>query len=99
MHTHEGFLYLASVIDVFSRRVIGWAIASHMRAELVCDALRMALANRRGRVRGVIFHSDRGASTAPRASESWLSRPEYVSPWAVWLTASTMLSRNRSSLR
>ena len=61
IHTGEGFLYLASVIDVFSRRVIGWAIATHMRAELVCDALRMAMANRRGQVSGVVFHSDRGA--------------------------------------
>jgi len=61
VHTGEGFLYLASVIDVYSRRVIGWAIAPHMRAELVCDALRMAVGNRGGQVRGVIFHSDRGA--------------------------------------
>ena len=61
VHTGEGFLYLASVIDVFSRRVIGWAIATHMRAELVCDALRMAVANRRRQVSGVVFHSDRGA--------------------------------------
>lgn len=59
--THEGFLYLASVIDVYSRRVIGWAVATHMRADMVCDALRMAIANRRGQVRGVVFHSDRGA--------------------------------------
>ena len=61
VHTGEGFLYLATVIDVFSRRVIGWAIAAHMRAELVSDALRMALANRRGQASGVVFHSDRGA--------------------------------------
>ena len=61
VHTGEGFLYLASVIDVFSRRVIGWAIAAHMRAELVTDALRMAIANRGAQVHGVVFHSDRGA--------------------------------------
>jgi len=61
VHTGEGFLYAATVIDVFSRRVIGWAIATHMRAELVSDALRMAVANRCGQVRGVVFHSDRGA--------------------------------------
>lgn len=60
VHTHEGFLYLASVIDVYSRRVIGWAIAPHMRADLVKDALRMAITNRGGQVGGVIFHSDRG---------------------------------------
>jgi len=52
IHTAEGFLYCASVIDVFSRRVIGWAIDTHMRAELVCEALRMAVANRRGQVAG-----------------------------------------------
>jgi transposase InsO family protein len=61
VHTGEGFLYLASVIDVFSRRVIGWAIAAHMQAELVMDALRMAVANRGGQIQGVVFHSDRGA--------------------------------------
>jgi transposase InsO family protein len=61
VHTGEGFLYLATVIDVFSRRVIGWAIATHMRAELVSGALRMAVANRRGLISGVVFHSDRGA--------------------------------------
>jgi putative transposase len=61
VHTTQGFLYAATVIDVFSRRVIGWAMAAHMRATLVSDALRMALANRRGQVSGVIFHSDRGA--------------------------------------
>ncbi len=61
VHTGEGFLYLASVIDVYSRRMIGWAIAPHMRAELVSDALRMAICNRQAQVAGVVFHSDRGA--------------------------------------
>jgi transposase InsO family protein len=57
--TWEGWLYLATVIDLASRRVVGWAMADHMRAELVCDALRMALAARRPGP-GLIFHSDRG---------------------------------------
>jgi transposase InsO family protein len=48
------------VLDVFSRRVIGWAIADHLRASLVCAALRMAVATRGGSVGGVVFHSDRG---------------------------------------
>lgn len=52
---------MATVIDVFSRRVIGLALAGHMRASLVCDALTMALATRGGHVEGVIFHSDRGS--------------------------------------
>jgi hypothetical protein len=55
-----GWLYLATVLDVFSRRVIGWAIAEHLRASLVCAALRMAIATRGGAVAGVVFHSDRG---------------------------------------
>jgi transposase InsO family protein len=57
--TWEGWLYLATVIDLASRRVVGWAMADHMRAELVCDALTMALENRRPKP-GLIFHSDRG---------------------------------------
>src|SRR5262245_16087152 len=60
VRTWEGWLYLAVVLDVFSRRVIGWAVTTHLRASLVCDALRMAGATRGGRVAGVIFHSDRG---------------------------------------
>jgi len=60
VRTWEGWLYLASVIDLASRRVVGWAMADHMRAELVCDALAMAIANRRPRP-GLIFHSDRGS--------------------------------------
>jgi len=57
--TFEGWLYLATVIDLASRRVVGWAMAEHMRAELVCDALRMAIEARRP-APGLIFHSDRG---------------------------------------
>ena len=57
--TWEGWLYLATVIDLASRRVVGWAMADHMRTELVSDALRMAVARRRP-APGLIFHSDRG---------------------------------------
>ncbi len=57
--TWEGWLYLATVIDLASRRVVGWAMADHMRAELVCDALRMAIDDRRPEP-GAMFHSDRG---------------------------------------
>ncbi len=59
--TWEGWLYLATVIDLSSRRVVGWAMAEHMRAELVCDAMAMAIDVRRP-APGLIFHSDRGAS-------------------------------------
>jgi transposase InsO family protein len=60
VRTWEGWMYLATVIDVASRRVVGWAMADHMRAALVCDALQMALERRRPRP-GLIFHSDRGS--------------------------------------
>ena len=58
--TGEGWLYLATVVDLFSRRVIGWSMAEHLRTELVSDALKMAVATRGGHVSGVVFHSDRG---------------------------------------
>jgi putative transposase len=58
VRTWEGWLYVATVLDVFSRRVIGWAIADHLRASLVCAALRMAVGTRGGQIAGVIFHSD-----------------------------------------
>ena len=47
--TWAGFLYLAVVLDVFTRRVVGWAMATHLRKELVLDALNMALYQRRPR--------------------------------------------------
>ncbi len=56
--TWEGWSYLATVIDLASRWVVGWALADHMRTELVEDALKMAFAQRAPE-EGVIFHSDR----------------------------------------
>ena len=83
IRTWEGWLYLATVIDLASRRVVGWAMADHMRAELVCDALRMAI-DARQPTPGAIFHSDRGTQytsteftdllTANKMTQS-LSRP------------------------
>jgi putative transposase len=58
--TEEGWLYLAVVLELYSRRVIGWAIAERMTATLVCDALMMALWRHR-MPKGVIVHSDRGS--------------------------------------
>ena len=57
--TQEGFLYLAFILDVYSRRVVGWSMAIHLRAELVVDALEMALWRRNPDV-GLIHHTDRG---------------------------------------
>jgi len=61
LRTGQGWLFLATVIDLYSRRVIGWAVAEHVRAELVVNALKMAVATRGCHVNGVIFHSDRGS--------------------------------------
>jgi len=55
----EGFLYLAVILDVFSRRVVGWSMAEHLRADLVVGALEMAVWTRRPQD-GVIHHSDHG---------------------------------------
>ena len=57
--TKEGFLYLAVVVDAWSRRVVGWAMAAHLRTSLVLDAFDMALTQRRPE--GVIHHSDQGS--------------------------------------
>lgn len=57
--TWASFLFLAIVLDVFSRRIVGWAMATHLKTDLVLDALNMALSQRRPH--GVIHHSDRGS--------------------------------------
>lgn len=57
--TAAGFIYLAVVLDAFSRRVVGWAMANHLRTELVLDALEMAVGQRQSR--DVIHHSDQGS--------------------------------------
>ncbi|WP_392673655.1 IS3 family transposase [Streptomyces sp. LN785] len=63
--TNGEFLYLATVLDCFSRKVVGWSIANHMRTSLVADALQMAAATR-GRLDGAVFHSDHGAQDGSR---------------------------------
>ena len=61
--TQEGWLYLAAIIDLFSRRVVGWSMADHMRDELVMRALNMAVKVRRPN-KGLLHHSDRGVQYA-----------------------------------
>jgi transposase InsO family protein len=64
--TLEGWMYLAVIIDLFSRKVVGWTIADRMTAALVCDALDAAARLRRPKA-GLIFHSDRGSQYASKA--------------------------------
>jgi transposase InsO family protein len=63
----SSWLFLATVIDICSRRVVGWSIADHMRTELVTDAIEMAVRTRGGDVHGVVFHSDRGSQYTAKA--------------------------------
>lgn len=63
--TQEGWLYLAVVIDLYSRKVVGWSMGSRMKAQLVCDALKMAIWQRQPGA-GVIHHSDRGSQYASK---------------------------------
>lgn len=60
LRTWEGWIYLAAVQDLFSRKIVGWAMADHMRTELVTDAVRMAV-HRRNPDKGLIHHSDQGS--------------------------------------
>ncbi len=71
--TNEGWLYLAIVIDLFSRKVVGWAIDKHMRQSLVQKALTMAYFRRRPG-RGLIHHSDRGSQYAAFAYQGLLKQ-------------------------
>src|ERR687885_1206269 len=68
-------LYLATVIDCFFRRVVGWSLADHMRTELVADAL-LAAAATRGSLAGAIFHGDHGAQYTSRAYAALCGRLE-----------------------
>jgi transposase InsO family protein len=64
IHLQEEFAFVAVLLDAFSRRVIGWAVADHLRASLAIEALQMALAERRPPPHSLIHHSDRGIQYA-----------------------------------
>jgi putative transposase len=70
--TQEGWLYLATVIDLFSRKVVGWSMGSRMKAQLVCDALTMAIWQRNPG-RGLIVHTDQGSQYASKSYRRLLS--------------------------
>jgi transposase InsO family protein len=69
----EGWCYLAVVIDLFSRRVVGWAVAEHMHTELVLEALQRAIIQRRPAA-GLVHHSDRGSQYASAAYRAALAK-------------------------
>ncbi|HEX2988036.1 MAG TPA: IS3 family transposase [Chloroflexota bacterium] len=69
--TDEGWLYLAGVMDLFSRKIVGWSMAEHLRTDLVSEALRMAIARRQPGA-GLLHHSDRGIQYASDAYQQLL---------------------------
>ncbi|MER5490626.1 DDE-type integrase/transposase/recombinase [Streptomyces sp. NPDC002490] len=97
--TEEGRLYLATVIDLFSRRLLGYPMGARHDADLVVAALNMAAATRGGDVRGGIFHSDRlnSPSTRPGSSPGPAAGWASPSPWAGSARASTTPSARRST--
>ena len=77
IRTQEGWLYLATVLDLFSRKVVGWAMAPAMPADLVCNALQMAISHRRPAA-GLIVHSDRGSQYASAQYQTLLAKHGFV---------------------
>jgi putative transposase len=77
VRTGAGWLYLAVVIDLFSRKVVGWAMAPNMPAKLVCDALHMAVQQRRPGA-GLVVHSDRGSQYASAQYQAQLAGHGFI---------------------
>jgi len=91
--TDEGWLYLAAVIDLFSRQVVGWSMQPHMQTSLVKDALTMAWFRRRPEA-GLIFHSDRGSQYCSHdfqdAMREWQMRSSMSRKGNCWDTQSNI---------
>ena len=75
--TAEGWLYLAVVIDLYSRKVVGWSMGSRMKAQLVCDALTMAIWQR-STDKGLIVHSDQGVQYTSHQYRQLLSNNGFI---------------------
>jgi transposase InsO family protein len=73
IHTQEGWLYLAVVIDLFSRQIVGWSMAEHMKTQLVNDALLMAIWKRKPS-KGLLWHTDRGSQYASEGHRALLKQ-------------------------
>lgn len=80
LRTWEGFLYLAVVVDAFSRRIVGWAVADHLCTELILDAVGMAIQRRRPQP-GTIHHSDRGTQGGLNWSTQHLDQEVDLGAW------------------
>lgn len=79
--TWSGFVYVAFVIDVFARRIVGWRVSASMRTDLVLDALEQAISARRGdTLTGLVHYRDRG--TSPRATPTGSRKRASLRRWA-----------------
>ena len=76
--TKNGWLYLATVIDLYSRQVIGWSMSNNMKAKLVNDALTMAIWKRKPKRGGLIWHTDRGSQYASESHRSILKDHDII---------------------
>jgi transposase InsO family protein len=92
--TSEGKVYCCAVLDVFSRAIVGWSIADHMRTKPVVDALEMATWRRRPQAGAVLVFGSRGRSTRPGSSETGSALPARSGGWAAshpaWTTCNPM---------
>jgi len=99
--TDEGWLYLAAIVDLFSRQVVGWSMKPHMRQDLVADALRMAWF-RRQPAPGLIMHSDRGSQYCGKeftgALKAYGMRASMSRKGDCWDTQSTIVPSAASGL-
>lgn len=77
VRTRSGWLYLAAVLDLHSRKIVGWAMAAQMPATLVCAALQMAIAQRNPKA-GLVVHSDRGSQYASKEHQALLNKHHLV---------------------
>jgi putative transposase len=93
----SGFVYVAFVIDAFSRFLVGWQASRSLRTDLALDALEMAIWRRQTQLDGLVHHSDRGANTLPSATPSGSPRPAPPARSAPAATLMTMPWLKRSS--
>jgi len=95
--TWAGFVFVAFVIDVFARRIVGWRVSASARTDFVLDALEQALHARRPAQGGLIHHSDVACSTCRSAIPSVWPRLASSRRWAAWATRTTTRSPRRST--
>jgi putative transposase len=95
--TWSGFVYVAFVVDAFSRFIVGWQASRSLRTDLALDALEMAIWRRQAQLDGLVHHSDRAANTLPSATPSASPKPVRSPRSARAGTRSTMRWPRRSS--